>query len=46
MGLDLQEVVQTWEKGTAFDKGKGVNDGFPYTYYLVTIHSAQSMPRV
>ena len=23
-----------------------VNDGFPYTYYLVTIHSAQSMPRV
>ena len=27
--------------------GRGsVNDGFPYTYYLVTIHSAQSMPRV
>ena len=23
MGLDLQEVIQTWEKDTTFDKGKG-----------------------
>ena len=40
MRLQLQ-FVQTYDFSIMC-----VNDGFPYTYYLVTIHSAQSMPRV